>query len=162
MDRLACIPRILDSKNRALGRPLDDAELDDVAQETLSVIWRKLPQFEGRSSLETWVYRIAVFELMNAIRSRSRRRWQSEGSEQAIVEAPAADEQFEDYSDLYSALDELGEKEAEVIRAKHFQDQSFPKIAEALRTSESTIKTRYYKGMKRLHVLLQHRKGDLN
>ncbi len=162
LDRLACIPRILHARNRAMGRPLDDSELDDVAQDSLSVVWRKLPKFEGRSSLETWTYRIVVFELMNAIRRRSRRRWQTEGGT-ALLDAQAPSvEPFEDYSDIYLALDELRPEEASVIRTKHFDNQSFAEIAEKTNEAQSTIKTRYYTGMKRLQVLLQHRKGDLH
>lgn len=162
LDRLECVPRILQSRNRALGRPLDDAELEDVAQETLSVVWRKLPQFEGRSSLETWIYRIAVFELMNAIRSRSRRRWQSTPIADKDQWAAASPHEFDDYSDLYGALELLNAEEADVIRAKHFDDVAFSEIARLLSISEGTAKTRYYRGMKRLNVMLRHRKGDLN
>ena len=133
-----------------------------MAQDSLSVIWRKLPQFEGRSRLETWAYRIVVFELMNAIRRRSRRQWQTEGGN-ALLNAPAPPvAELEDYSDIHSALDELRPEEADVIRAKHFDGLSFAKIAESTDEAQSTVKTRYYTGMKRLQILLQHRNGDLN
>lgn len=43
---------------RRLG--VRDAELEDVAQEVFLVVHRKLPQFEGRASLKTWLYGICV------------------------------------------------------------------------------------------------------
>jgi RNA polymerase sigma-70 factor (ECF subfamily) len=55
---------------RMLGS-LQDAE--DQVQETLLAAWRNLPEFEGRSSLRTWLYRIATNRCLNALRDASRR-----------------------------------------------------------------------------------------
>ena len=50
---------------------VDDAE--DQLQETLLAAWQKLPDFEGRASIRTWLYRIATNRCLNALRSASRR-----------------------------------------------------------------------------------------
>jgi RNA polymerase sigma-70 factor, ECF subfamily len=50
---------------------LQDAE--DLLQETLLAAWRGLEQFEGRSSLRTWLYTIATNRCLNALRAGSRR-----------------------------------------------------------------------------------------
>ena len=55
---------------RILGS-LTDAE--DMLQETLIAAWRGLAQFEGRSSLRGWLYRIATNRCLNALRDASRR-----------------------------------------------------------------------------------------
>jgi probable F420-dependent oxidoreductase/RNA polymerase sigma-70 factor (TIGR02960 family) len=55
---------------RMLGS-LHDA--DDALQETLLRAWRGLPEFAGRSSLRTWLYKIATNACLNAIARRSRR-----------------------------------------------------------------------------------------
>src|SRR5579859_4677738 len=55
---------------RILGS-LQDAE--DAVQETLMAAWRGLHQFEGRSSVRAWLYRIATNKSLNALRAaRSR------------------------------------------------------------------------------------------
>ena len=55
---------------RMLGS-LQDAE--DVVQETLLAAWVGLAGFEGRSSIRTWLYRIATNRCLNALRAASRR-----------------------------------------------------------------------------------------
>src|ERR671917_2932677 len=55
---------------RMLGS-LHDA--DDALQEMLLRAWRGLPAHEGRSTLRTWLYRIATNVCLDAIARRSRR-----------------------------------------------------------------------------------------
>ena len=55
---------------RMLGS-LQDAE--DVVQEVLVAAWRGLADFEGRSSVRTWLYRIATNRCLNHRRAASRR-----------------------------------------------------------------------------------------
>jgi RNA polymerase sigma-70 factor (TIGR02960 family) len=55
---------------RILGS-VQDAE--DVLQETLLAVWRGLRGFEERSSLRTWLYRIATNRCLNALRASGRR-----------------------------------------------------------------------------------------
>ena len=69
---------------RMLGS-FQDAE--DALQETLLSAWQGLGGFEGRSSVRTWLYRIATNRCLNARRASSRRRakeWDVPG-----VEPPA-------------------------------------------------------------------------
>jgi RNA polymerase sigma-70 factor, ECF subfamily len=46
---------------------------EDALQETLLNAWRSLPRFEGRSSLKSWLYRIATNACLKAIERRPRR-----------------------------------------------------------------------------------------
>ena len=55
---------------RMLGS-LHDA--DDALQETLLRAWRALPGFRGRSSVRTWLYRIATNVCFDAIARRPKR-----------------------------------------------------------------------------------------
>src|SRR5215203_5177334 len=55
---------------RMLGS-VHDAE--DALQETLLRAWRGLPNFEGRSSLRSWLYTIGTNTCLNAIERRPKR-----------------------------------------------------------------------------------------
>src|SRR5262245_42672410 len=55
---------------RILGSALD---AEDAMQEVLLAAWQSLPQFEQRSSVRTWLYRVATNRCLNTLRSASRR-----------------------------------------------------------------------------------------
>src|SRR3954468_19789164 len=67
---------------RMLGS-VDDAE--EVVQDAYLDAWRAYEHFEGRSSLRTWLYRIATPAFLRALERRKRRPLPSD------LHAPAAD-----------------------------------------------------------------------
>jgi len=162
IQRLECVPQILHAKNAQIGSPLARDELLDLSQDTLEVVWRKLPSFEGRSSLETWVYAYCQNQLMNAIRSKDRRL------------APVADLDVEtaidprdppsmrqhEYDHVHRGLEALEPRQAHVIRLKHFDQLTFEEIAERLKMPSNTVKTHYYRGLEKLRAHIEAHTGE--
>jgi RNA polymerase sigma-70 factor (TIGR02960 family) len=92
---------------RILGS-VHDAE--DVLQETLVAAWRGLSGFEERSSLRTWLYRIATNRCLNALRSSARQprpapsepSWAAEPTRRGepLFLSPYPDDLLDDLPDL--------------------------------------------------------------
>ncbi len=147
--RLSCVPRMLALKNRQHGRPLDDHDLEDLSQQTIQVIWKKLPSFQGRARLETWVFRVCYLEFLTALRARHR-GLRLLGDETATLAGDVAQERQADHEGLLLALEELPASEEVVVRCKHLEGRTFEEIGEILGVSVNTAKTRYYRGILKL------------
>ncbi len=70
---------------RMLGSPFD---ADDAVQDTMVRAWRALDRFDGRSSLRTWLYRIATNVCLDALSERSRRGRPMEDGPECTVDDP--------------------------------------------------------------------------
>jgi RNA polymerase sigma-70 factor (ECF subfamily) len=133
---------------RLLGRlGVPSSDIPDVAQEVFLVVHRQLGDFNGRSSVRTWIYSICVFVVRNSTRKRLRRR------EQLQPDLPDERATSEDAPDdalrrkharqmLSEALAELNAEQREVFVLYELEELSITNIAEMLERPESTIYSR--------------------
>jgi RNA polymerase sigma-70 factor (ECF subfamily) len=159
IQRLGCVPRILHAKNAQMGARLGDEDLRDLAQDTLESVWRRLRTYEGRSSLETWLFTYCQHALLNAVRRIQRRKaaFRETDLDQLLdprADALAREQRFEA---LHRGLEQLERPAADVIRLKHFDALTFEQIAERQQLSLSTVKSHYYRGLTKLRALLDRR-----
>lgn len=139
---------------RLLG---DEAEAEDVLQETFLSAFKAIGSFEWRAGLQTWLYRIAY----NAAMMRLRRR----GPLTVAVELPSEDgaeavpqelfdwcclpeqdfESAEARRELDRAIGELPEKLKAVFVMRELEGLSTEQAAETLGISPENVKTRLHR-----------------
>jgi RNA polymerase sigma-70 factor (ECF subfamily) len=159
--RMQCVPRFVASGNSRLGRMLGPEGLEDLVQDVLAVVWRKLPEYRGDAALETWVFQICEFELRNALRRHASRR---AASLDEVGEANASPPRLvacaEAADTLQVAMQRLDTTESMILRLKHFEGLTFEEMAARLASSPNTIKTRYYRALEKLRQELRRRGED--
>lgn len=69
---------------RSFGVPLE--AVDDAVQEVFLTVHRRLPEFEWRSSTQTWIYSIAYLTAQNHRRKSQRRQHEELGDEHRATE----------------------------------------------------------------------------
>jgi RNA polymerase sigma-70 factor (ECF subfamily) len=156
LERMRCVPRIVSAINRKLGQPLGPEERDDVAQEALLAVWKKLAQYDGRAKLETWVYPFCYYEALRRLRKKNRdplvlqETIEGTGIEPSYEPIPGRDED----ELVLKELEALDPDEAIVIRLKLFEDLTFDSIGGRIGISSNTAKSRYYRGVRKLSRVL--------
>jgi len=152
VEHMRCVPRYLCVLNGRLGRPFSDHELEDLTQETLFEIWRRLDSYAGLASLPTWAFRFCQQVLSSRLRSQRRRPASAELSESQG--SPGASRTSLDFDHVHSALERLPARDATIIRLKHFEELTFEQIAQRLAMPPSSAKADYHRAIDRLRELL--------
>ena len=84
----------------------DNEEINDLFQEILVRLWLGFDQFENRSSVNTWVYRIALNTAINSDK-RAKRRPQTVPLSTDIDPYDPQDSSFEQVRQLYALINQL-------------------------------------------------------
>ncbi len=156
---------------KMLGNPQD---AEDVLQNTFLKSLQALKTFEGRSSLSTWLYRIAVNEALMLIRKHKPQVLLSdmegedeEGNEFTPIEFTdwccLPEEEFvsaESRKALDDAIQRLPEKLRVVFLLRDIEGLSIQETCEALGLSETAVKTRLLRARLRLRELLSGYYGE--
>ena len=122
-----------------------DAALD-VVQESIAKALAKAGTLREPAYLKTWFCRILINESMDYFRRGQRLVPLELLPDRAADPGPDPGERL----DLYDAVDRLGEKERTVIRLRFFEDLKLEEIAQVTGANLNTVKSRLYKGLKRL------------
>jgi RNA polymerase sigma-70 factor (ECF subfamily) len=160
VERLACIGRILAVFNQRMGGPYEPGELAEISQEVLVTFWNRIGSYTGRAALETWAYGFCLNTFMATLRKRKKRAHERL-DEENFADARTTQRFADEYSALHRSLAELDPREERVIRLKYFEELTFEQIGAAIRLSPNSVKTCFYRGMKRLEQILRRVGGDL-
>lgn len=149
--------------NLALRLTGDAEEAADLCQETFLRVHRHLVGFEGRCSLRTWIYRVAL----NCCRSHFRRQraWRavrSPDSEQELKKLAARGRSPEQRAmargtaeRVATALAELPRIFREAVVLRDLEGLSYAEIAAVLKLRPGTVRSRIARGRERLRLMLE-------
>ncbi|KGL59721.1 RNA polymerase sigma-70 factor, ECF subfamily [Polaribacter sp. Hel1_33_78] len=125
---------------------------DDVLQNTFIRIYKSIQNFQEKSSLHTWMYRIAYNESIRFLDKNKKKDYDNiDAISESNLEVLFEDEYFdgdEIQKKLTKIINKFSVKQKRVFQMKYFDDLSFRKISEILEVSESTLKSTYYAAVK--------------
>jgi RNA polymerase sigma-70 factor, ECF subfamily len=154
-------------------RILDDpSDAADTTQEVFIKVFRGIKSFNADSSLKTWIYRIAVHEASN-----HRRWWFRHKVQETSIEPPIGEEgssvsmkdtlvdagksplqnvyDGELRARVETELKALAEPYRTTVILRDLEELSYEQIAEVMRTSLGTVKSRLVRGREALRKRLQ-------
>lgn len=149
--------------NLALRLSGDPEDAADLTQEAFLKIHRHLSGFRGRSSLRTWIYRVAI----NCCRSRYRRQrvWQGRlvlVREDGLEQLPDGRRDPEERAIAHrtgemveEALESLPGIFREAVFLRDIEGLTYDEIAQVLNLRIGTVRSRIARGRDRLRELLE-------
>ena len=175
----AAVRAILKANNRRLYRLArgilrNDAEAEDVVQETYVLAFTHLSDFRGASSLSTWLSRIAMNEALGRLR-HARPAVELDQLQQGALDAQiipfplasATDDpeksmaQREIQHVVEGAIDELPEPFRIVFITRVVEGMNVEETAEALELKPETVKTRLHRARSMLRDNVERKIGPV-
>jgi len=154
-------PRVLALARRMLR---DDAEAEDVTQETMLRMWRIAPDWRsGEAALGTWLHRVAS----NLCIDRLRKRRETSGGGEAPETADASPGALEGIAarDRAAALDaalaELPERQRLAVVLRHIEERSNPEVAKIMGVSVEAVESLLGRGKRALAARLAPQREEL-
>jgi RNA polymerase sigma-70 factor (ECF subfamily) len=145
-------------------------DTEEICQETFLAVVRNLSSFQGRSSFQTWLLRIAANKAMDfREKSRAAKRGgsavhlsidRSASEDDPAVDPPSQNpgpdkllQTAETCQLVRESLDRLGELCREIIELRYYGDLSYAEIAAELRLNPKTVSSRLSKCLDRLTAI---------
>jgi RNA polymerase sigma-70 factor (ECF subfamily) len=131
----------------------DEAEAEDVMQDTYVRAYQHLSQFARRAPFSVWLTRIAVHEALKRLNMRQRNQqmeYEEGGPQMAVVEPSPDPEQRTSRAELSHLLEQavlrLPERYRTVVMLRDVEELSTAETAAALDLSEQNVKVRLHRG----------------
>ena len=125
-------------------------DAEDVVQETFSGAFQAMPDFDGRSSVRTWLSRILVNQAAKWRRRRNVRR-----TVMLDAATPGPSPELGLRIDVLGTLETLSPEHREVIALREFQGMSYEEMAEVLGVPRGTVESRLFRARQELRGRLK-------
>ncbi|MGN0413701.1 MAG: RNA polymerase sigma factor [Lachnospiraceae bacterium] len=123
-----------------------EADAADIVQEGAYKAIKYSDSLENPEYAETWIYRIMLNEIYRFLGKKK-----EIPADDEMLPERGKEDKYEDF-DLRRALDSMGEKDKAVIQLRYFEDLSLDEIAKVLDENISTVKSRLYRGLRKLRL----------
>ena len=133
------------------------ADASDLAQDTFVRAFRGLRTFKGRSTVSTWLYRIAVNVCLNRASTRVAVTAALQGRDPVDVQGEAADARLlraERAHRVRAAIARLPKKQRATLILRVYHDLGHDEIASILGSSAGTVKVNFFHALANLRKLL--------
>jgi len=150
---------------RHIEKMLNDlAAAEDLVVETFLRLHRHRQQYRGGDSIRGWIYTIARNLARNWLRRERLRRWLplTITDSALTTEVPAVSEDKEIREIVAAAFANLPIRQREVCSLRLFGELSLEEIAQVVKVSLGTVKSRLFYGQRRLRDLLADLDPNLN
>jgi RNA polymerase sigma-70 factor (ECF subfamily) len=142
-----------------------EASLDDVVQEVFVVVHRRLTDFEGRSSLRTWLFGITLRIARDHRRSAARKQVGGAVDPDAVGTLSAGPSESAERAEavrlLHALLDELDDDRREIFVMTELEQLPIPEVAQALGLNVNTAYARLRAARQAFEAALaRHRARD--
>ena len=144
---------------------LSHEDANDVLQNAFVKAWSNLDSFQGKSSLATWLHRIAINEALDFIRKQKvvNSNISADDDEMSVANRLMADEYFdgdEAQALLQEAIARLPDVQRVVFTLKYYHELKYAEISKQLGTSEGALKASYHLAVKKITDYLRHKMDD--
>ena len=132
---------------------LSHEDANDVLQNVFIKVWSNLQNFQGKSSLSTWLYRIAINESLDFLRKQKLADKVSADEDVSVASRLMSDEYFdgdEVQARLQEAVARLPEVQRMVFNLKYFEEMKYSDMSQILNTSEGALKASYHLAVKKI------------
>ncbi|MDW0116545.1 sigma-70 family RNA polymerase sigma factor [Sporosarcina thermotolerans] len=137
----------------------DEKKAEDIVQEVFIRYYLSLEKFEGRSSVKTYLYRIAVNECHNYYKSWAFRKMEISNLFGHLLVNKDTPEieilQKESDDNVAKMIEGLPLKYREVIWLHYFSELTVTEISDVLNCPVNTVKTRLARGRKLARIALE-------
>ncbi len=128
----------------------------EIVQDVFLSFYKNIDKFEGRSKVYTWLYRVATNRAIDLVRKREREK---KYIKKIYIEASSDNDTFSDNTVqnivLGQALSKLDENFRLPLLLLEFENYSYEDIASKLNIPVNTVKTRIFRGRKKLLSIMQ-------
>ena len=132
---------------------INHEDADDVLQNAFVKAWTNLDSFQGKSSLSTWLYRIAINEALDFLRRKKQMVNISTEDEPGLASRLLADDYFDGdqiQAELQEAVAQLPDVQRTVFTLKYYDNMKYSEMSKVLSTSEGALKASYHLAVKKI------------